>query len=1114
MRITDIKHGQSETIEVKMLGKYKKDSFKRNSQVKLFSKDNKFYLLSFSSSGEYVSIEGQNKSGQESLDRLVKRNLSRLITVVDNDGKKLILEIKNFTADKMADFEFGINDKFIDKVKMKIKLKDLRNPQVSLNDEFIIEGEDGYNYAVMAVNIHANSNEKIKNFILAGRKAYVSINTINEDGSDFFFAKDIMANIKKEEYSFYLIKGKLNFIDETTLGKAKAETIFCMNQIGDSIDSYLNSWTKYGELEQKKAFEKAKKAGVLKYSNIEYDIDKSSLRVDIQNTKALKKFAEVVEKDCSLTILNDDPRELFSSELNVQSYRKFINNKKKETVKLMVKIDSSSGSIYVQSKKVDEIRAKFQAGYIIYSLDGFMSIFGRREAARDKILTANCGMPHLATILEGKSINKPEKRNIEPLSPAVMSEIFNINPPTEKQKDAISIALNTPDIAVIQGPPGTGKTTVIRAILQRLNEIADSSDGMFGRNLISAFQHDAVENAVERINILGLPAIKIGKKSTEVDDSIEVIESKVRNWIFEKNSLLRERHLNIIEDDYIKHFSNIRDSYLLSANTIDNTIKLLEEMKKIVFERLDMNIVDKINNIVRDLKFSESYEDDDREELIKYISRIRYTKAAYEDDGEVRIKEVLRQLKHSDFAKEFSKEIEALKRILREYCGDEKQLNILRKIRKNLLSKTIVSENIFSRPKQKEDILTLLNEIENKLYEEYQKSVNSEDMVIKEYIDNFEENPVLIRDSIMNYISVLGATNQQAVGEKIGALKGKEFSYDNVLIDEAARSNPLDLFIPMALAKDRIILVGDHRQLPHIVDESIVEEIEEKAKELDGTVRDKIKDNIKSSMFEKLFTTLKQLEKKDNITRTITLDIQYRTHEVLGDFISENFYEVHKESKVKSELKAEMFKHNADGLENKACVWMDIPAKNKKEQEIPGSSKSRKIEAQRIAEHLKKLIDSDNTNELSFGIITFYSKQVEAIYEELCDVKVKIATKNDDDTYELLPKYKYGYKNGKQFEKLRIGTVDAFQGMEFDIVYLSMVRSNDYDSKTEKDRQKKYGHLMVENRLCVSMSRQKKMLIVAGDSKMLWAEKAEEAIEPLINFYKLCEKEKIYGEII
>ncbi len=75
------------------------------------------------------------------------------------------------------------------------------------------------------------------------------------------------------------------------------------------------------------------------------------------------------------------------------------------------------------------------------------------------------------------------------------------------------VALNTPDIALIQGPPGTGKTTVIAAIIERLSEIADSSHGVAGNFLITGFQHSAVENAMARLLVNDLPAIKFGRPS-------------------------------------------------------------------------------------------------------------------------------------------------------------------------------------------------------------------------------------------------------------------------------------------------------------------------------------------------------------------------------------------------------------------------------------------------------------------------------------------------------------------------------------------------------------------------------------------------------------------------
>lgn len=49
-------------------------------------------------------------------------------------------------------------------------------------------------------------------------------------------------------------------------------------------------------------------------------------------------------------------------------------------------------------------------------------------------------------------------------------------------------------------------------------------------------------------------------------------------------------------------------------------------------------------------------------------------------------------------------------------------------------------------------------------------------------------------------------------------------SIDNVILEEAARSNPLDLLIPMAKATERIIMVGDQNQLPHLLEDDIADE--------------------------------------------------------------------------------------------------------------------------------------------------------------------------------------------------------------------------------------------------------------------------------------------------
>ena len=87
-------------------------------------------------------------------------------------------------------------------------------------------------------------------------------------------------------------------------------------------------------------------------------------------------------------------------------------------------------------------------------------------------------------------------------------------------------------------------------------------------------------------------------------------------------------------------------------------------------------------------------------------------------------------------------------------------------------------------------------------------------------------------------------------------------------------------------------------------------------------------------------------------------------------------------------------------------------------------------------------------------------------------------------------------------DRVTIGTVDSFQGMEFDVVFLSMVRSRKIHKKSSA--LSLFGHLMMENRLCVAMSRQKKLLIMVGDKDFATSRIARESIPAVSNFYDIC----------
>jgi len=208
------------------------------------------------------------------------------------------------------------------------------------------------------------------------------------------------------------------------------------------------------------------------------------------------------------------------------------------------------------------------------------------------------------------------------------------------------------------------------------------------------------------------------------------------------------------------------------------------------------------------------------------------------------------------------------------------------------------------------------------------------------------------------------------------------------------------------------------------------------------------------------------------------------------------------------------FNHKLKGIEGKPAVWLDVPDKLGKEIMI-GTSRARSIEAIKIAKLLEEWINSEKGKGLSFGVISFYKSQVNEVFK--CLKEYGITETTQDGQWQVTHKFRY---LDDASERLRIGTVDSFQGMEFDVVLLSMVRSIDIENPphwlskeqdTHKKHQRIFGHLMSENRLCVSMSRQKKVLILVGNADLAKSNLGSDAVPALHNFYNLC---RDYGVVL
>lgn len=758
---------------------------------------------------------------------------------------------------------------------------------------------------------------------------------------------------------------------------------------------------------------------------------------------------------------------------------------------------------------------------LVQSIQGDKSQVERRMAARNAIIEGKSAMPHLGLLIEDGALlpgGRAQRPDIEPLSNFVEAKIFPKNPPTEIQKKAIKLALNTPDIAIIQGPPGTGKTTVITAIIERLNQELDKSKSIQGDILVSGYQHDAVENLLSRLSVNDLPAIKFGQRSGEQEQSNST-DIKLDEWRLKTVKQIYQQVPELKES--IAYLQLENDAIAYAARPSDSAALRLVNKAKALLTGLPES--DELIGLLKALssELGIQYLSEQVGDGLRLLRALRLSKPAFWDDGPNRVAALMVWFD----AQGITIEETYLKTFQQAMIWrPENDLNFLPQLKeaKQQLLKQFMPRPQLKRSLARDDVKLAIQRALDLL--QGNRRQQSKNRALIEYLSDLEGNPNLVQEALAEYNLVYGATTGQSEGEVIRRFKSKSgkgyLQYGTVIVDEAARASPRDLMIPMVQAKDRIILVGDHRQLPHMVDESLLEKMESELEDTDWQgAKEEFNQHIKESMFEYLFNRAKQLEKQDGKPRTITLDAQYRSHPLLGQFASEQFYEPYGEG-YKSPLSAEDFTHQLEGIEEKAAVWIDVPAGLGDEARNASKSRFRKAEAKEIAKKLQQWIDSEQGKNLSFGVISFYKAQVDEVMKALAESH--ITEQDEEGRYVIARQYQMLFDGeGKPIEeRLRIGTVDAFQGMEFDVVFLSMVRSQSDKSIflqgrnfTAKEQQRVFGHLMSKSRLCVSVTRQKKALVLVGDSQLIQSPLAEQAVPELQAFYELC-KNHLQGVLL
>ena len=331
-----------------------------------------------------------------------------------------------------------------------------------------------------------------------------------------------------------------------------------------------------------------------------------------------------------------------------------------------------------------------------------------------------------------------------------------------------------------------------------------------------------------------------------------------------------------------------------------------------------------------------------------------------------------------------------------------------------------------------------------------------------------------------NYDEFLARSRQLVIGTCVGIgqrhIGIADNLYDWVIVDEAARSISSELAIAMQ-SGTRILLVGDHKQLPPLYSEEHKNAL---ARRLGISKRGEELDQALGSDFERVF--LSEYGKQT----CATLKTQYRMAPAIGSLVSACFYEnVLENGKTDNDVPNIYFRLPE---KIKSCVtWLDTTSlPNAYHEQGKSGSLSNRAEADVIIGILQDLANDETfmnsepvqkcleKNEQAIGVICMYGEQ-----KKLIRKKFNERSWNDD------------------FRRLvKIDSVDSYQGKENRVIILSLTR---YD-KTYST-----GFLHLPNRINVALSRAMDKLIIVG-AKTMW-EHPKNSKTPLAKVLRFIQKQ-------
>lgn len=291
-----------------------------------------------------------------------------------------------------------------------------------------------------------------------------------------------------------------------------------------------------------------------------------------------------------------------------------------------------------------------------------------------------------------------------------------------------------------------------------------------------------------------------------------------------------------------------------------------------------------------------------------------------------------------------------------------------------------------------------------------------------------QENAEVVGECLLKCFQVIGATCVGLVSRKYGL---PDVEFDLVIIDEAGKALAGELLIPINQAK-KMIIIGDHKQLPPVIDKSLYKNGRDTLDYSDVVGQDEQVDFLNKSFFQRLYEDCPDELK-------CMLNIQFRMPPVIADLVN-IFYDGKLITSRNCTEKAPIFLNN-----HLLFVDMkDVEDYRENSPKVPGESPKNRKEVEVLYEVIKKIRVHYHGR---IVVITPYKGQKNEILK---------------------------FVRKEKLEEIRVDTIDAFQGDEENIVIYCTTRSTTQTA-----------YFSDSARLNVAFSRTKNTLILLASSKYL-----------------------------